>query len=151
METRDLAKEPIIMRFKPSAVLLATAILAIGGASWAGVAASSTEKAAVHMPWKQAGLSERQAASHLLNRFAFGPRPGEVDAVVKMGLDRWFERQLGADLPDAKALEDLRDLPALTMSTAQILKTYPPAGVVSSPRPSRPGSSPTTSSGAISI
>jgi uncharacterized protein (DUF1800 family) len=118
------------MRFKPSAVLLATAILAIGGASWAGVAASSTEKATVHMPWKQAGLSERQAASHLLNRFAFGPRAGEVDAVVKMGLDRWFERQLGADLPDAKALEDLRDLPALTMSTAQILKTYPPAGVV---------------------
>src|SRR3954451_3758294 len=118
------------MRIRLPAALLATAILAIGGASWAGVATGSAEKATVHMPWKQAGLSERQAASHLLNRFAFGPRPGEVDAVVKMGLDRWFERQLGADLPDAKALEDLRDLPALTMSTAQILKTYPPAGVV---------------------
>jgi uncharacterized protein (DUF1800 family) len=118
------------MRTKLPAALLATAIVAIGGASWAGVAAGSAEKATVHMPWKQAGLSERQAAAHLLNRFAFGPRPGEVDAVVKMGLDRWFERQLGADLPDAKALDDLRDLPALTMSTAQILKTYPPAGVV---------------------
>jgi len=117
------------MRFKPSALLLAAAF-GIGGAAWVGVAASDTERAGVHMPWKQAGLTERQAASHLLNRFAFGPRPGEVDAVVKMGLDRWFERQLGADLPDAKALDDLRDLPALTMSTAQILKTYPPAGVV---------------------
>ncbi len=123
------------MKFKPSAALLvAAAILAVGGASWAGVTAGdierNTEKATIHMPWKQAGLSERQAASHLLNRFAFGPRPGEVDAVVKLGLDRWFERQLGADLPDAKALDDLRDLPALKMSTAEILKTYPPAGVI---------------------
>ena len=130
METRDLAKEPIIMRFKPSAPLVAAAALGLVGVSWAGVPGGDTEKSAVHMPWKQAGLTERQAASHLLNRFAFGPRPGEVDAVVKMGLDRWFARQLGADLPDAKALDDLRDLPALTMSTAQILKTYPPAGVV---------------------
>jgi uncharacterized protein (DUF1800 family) len=122
------------MRFKPSAALLAAAVLGLVGVSWAGAIAKDTdsdpEKSAVHMPWKQAGLTERQAASHLLNRFAFGPRPGEVDAVVKMGLDRWFARQLGADLPDAKALDDLRDLPALTMSTAQILKTYPPAGVV---------------------
>src|SRR6195952_5946402 len=82
------------------------------------------------MPWKAAGLTERQAASHLLNRFAFGPRPGEVDAVVKLGLDRWLERQLGADLPDGKVEEDLRELPALGMTTAQILKTYPPAGVI---------------------
>ncbi len=54
----------------------------------------------VHLPWKEAGLTEREAAAHLLNRFAYGPRPGEVDAVVKMGLDRWFERQLAADFPD---------------------------------------------------
>ena len=82
------------------------------------------------MPWKQAGLTEKQAAAHLLNRFAFGPRPGEVDAVVKMGLDRWLERQLGANLPDGKVQEDLRALPALGMSTAQIFKTYPPVGLV---------------------
>jgi uncharacterized protein (DUF1800 family) len=118
-----------IMRIKPSAALLA-AVFVIGGAARVGVVSGDTERAAVHMPWKQAGLTGRQAASHLLNRFAFGPRPEEVDAVVKLGLDRWFERQLGADLPDAKALDDLRDLPALRMSTAEILKTYPPAGVV---------------------
>src|SRR5215218_10947104 len=82
----------------------------------------------IRMPWKEAGLTERQAAAHLLNRFAFGPRPGEVEAVVKMGLDRWLERQLGADLPDGKVQEDLRALPALGMSTAEIFKTYPPVG-----------------------
>jgi uncharacterized protein (DUF1800 family) len=97
-------------------------------AVWAG--AQEEKPLSIRMPWKQAGLTERAAAAHLLNRFAFGPRPGEVEAVVKMGLDRWFERQLGAALPDGKLQEDLRDLPALGMSTAQILETYPPTGLV---------------------
>ena len=111
------------------AVLIAASVAVC--AVWAGVAHGEPEKPlALHMPWKQAGLTEKQAAAHLLNRFAFGPRPGEVDAVVKMGLDRWLERQLGADLPDGKVQEDLRALPALGMSTAQIFKTYPPVGFV---------------------
>ncbi|HEY4564425.1 MAG TPA: DUF1800 family protein, partial [Thermoanaerobaculia bacterium] len=101
-------------------------------AAWAGAAAyTQAEKPlTVHMPWKQAGLTERQAAAHLLNRFAFGPRPGEVDAVVKMGLDHWLERQLGGNLPDDKVRDDLQVLPALNMTTAQILQTYPPVGMV---------------------
>jgi uncharacterized protein (DUF1800 family) len=111
------------------AVLIAASVAVC--AVWAGVAHGEPEKPlAVHMPWKQAGLTEKQAAAHLLNRFAFGPRPGEVDTVVKLGLDRWLERQLGADLPDGKVQEDLRALPALGMSTAEIFKTYPPVGVV---------------------
>jgi uncharacterized protein (DUF1800 family) len=116
---------------KPTLPALLTAASVALGAAWAGVAHSEPAKpVAVHMPWKQAGLTERQAAAHLLNRFAFGPRPGEVDAVVRMGLDRWLDRQLASDLPDPKALEDLRELPALNMSTAQIFKTYPPAGTI---------------------
>ena len=31
---------------------------------------------------------------HALNRFTFGPRPGDLRAVQAMGLDRWFEQQL---------------------------------------------------------
>jgi uncharacterized protein (DUF1800 family) len=116
---------------KPTLPALLTAASVALGAAWAGVTHSEPAKpVAVHMPWKQAGLTERQAAAHLLNRFAFGPRPGEVDAVVRMGLDRWLDRQLASDLPDAKALEDLRELPALNMSTDQIFKTYPPAGTI---------------------
>ncbi|HEY3568481.1 MAG TPA: DUF1800 domain-containing protein [Thermoanaerobaculia bacterium] len=111
---------------------IAIATVLVLCAAWAGAAAyTQTEKSlTVHMPWKQAGLTERQAAAHLLNRFAFGPRPGEVDAVVKMGLDRWLERQLGANLPDDKVRDDLQILPALAMSTDQILQTYPPVGMV---------------------
>jgi uncharacterized protein (DUF1800 family) len=111
---------------------IATAAALVLCAAWAGAAVDTQgeKPLTVHMPWKQAGLTERQAAAHLLNRFAFGPRPGEVDAAVKMGLDRWLERQLGANLPDDKVRDDLQVLPALNMTTAQILQTYPPAGMV---------------------
>jgi len=110
-----------------AALLTASMIAGIAVCAWA----IDTEQApSIHMPWKEAGLTEKQAAAHLLNRFAFGPRPGEVDAVVKMGLERWMERQLAAGLPDGKVEEDLRRLPALRMSTADIVKTYPPPGLV---------------------
>jgi uncharacterized protein (DUF1800 family) len=129
MGTKKTPAKELFMKSTLPTALIAAAVAVC--AAWAGVAHSEPEKPlAVHMPWKQAGLTERQAAAHLLNRFAFGPRPGEVDAVVKMGLDRWMERQLGADLPDGKTQEDLRELPALNMTTAQIFKTYPPAGIV---------------------
>jgi len=107
--------------------VLTAAALAVWGA-WAG--ASDSGSPSVHLPWKEAGLTEKQAAAHLLNRFAFGARPGEVDAVVKMGLDRWFERQLAANLPDGKVEEDLRAFPALGMSTREIIAAYPPPFMV---------------------
>ena len=84
----------------------------------------------IQLPWKEAGLSEREAAAHLLNRFAYGPRPGEVEAVVKMGLDRWLERQLAADLPDRELERRLDALPALEMSASEIARTYPPPGLL---------------------
>ncbi len=41
---------------------------------------------------------------HLLDRFAFGPRPGEIDAVLEQGTRAWFEHQLrAAELPDPRA------------------------------------------------
>jgi uncharacterized protein (DUF1800 family) len=88
------------------------------------------QRASVHLPWKEAGLTERQAAAHLLDRFAYGPRPGEVDKVIEMGLDRWFERQLAADLPDGRLEERLEELPALDMPAAEIARTYPAPGRV---------------------
>lgn len=33
-------------------------------------------------------------ARHLLNRFAFGPRPGEVERVARLGSERWLAEQL---------------------------------------------------------
>jgi uncharacterized protein (DUF1800 family) len=113
-----------------AALLTASMIAGVTALAVCAWAIDTGKPSTLHMPWKEAGLTEKQAAAHLLNRFAFGPRPGEVDAVVKMGLERWFERQLAAGLPDSGMEEDLRRLPALRMSTAEIVKTYPPPGLV---------------------
>jgi len=107
-----------------------TAVALAACVAGAGLIAADEKPSTLHMPWKAAGLTERQAAAHMLNRFAFGPRPGEVDAVAKMGVERWFERQLGGDLPDAKVEEELQPLSALHMATAEIVRTYPPPGLV---------------------
>src|ERR1700681_9039 len=128
MRTRAAStKEPQPM--KPILTAL-TAVALAACVAGVGLIAADEKPSSLHLPWKAAGLTERQAAAHVLNRFAFGPRPGEVDAVVKMGVDRWFERQLGGDLPDAKVDEELQSLSALHMATAEIVRTYPPPGLV---------------------
>ncbi|HEX2059163.1 MAG TPA: DUF1800 family protein, partial [Thermoanaerobaculia bacterium] len=49
--------------------------------------------------------TERQRAEHALNRLAFGARPGEVERVARMGVDRWIERQLHPERIDDREVE----------------------------------------------
>ncbi|HEX2061160.1 MAG TPA: DUF1800 family protein, partial [Thermoanaerobaculia bacterium] len=50
-----------------------------------------------------AAAGERERARHVLDRLAFGPRPGEVERVMALGVDRWIEQQLHPErIPDAK-------------------------------------------------
>lgn len=79
------------------------------------------------LPYEKAGLTERQAAAYLLDRLAYGPRPGEIDRVVKMGLERWVEQQLAGNLPENPDLTaQLGNLPALAMTPAEMSNRYPP-------------------------
>ncbi|RMH16307.1 MAG: DUF1800 family protein, partial [Acidobacteria bacterium] len=82
------------------------------------------------LPWREAGLTERQAAAHLLDRFAYGARPGDVDRVVAMGLETWLERQLAGDLPEPELERRLAWLPSLRLSTREITQRYPNPGLV---------------------
>src|SRR5215471_1026731 len=41
--------------------------------------------------------SKDQAILHALNRLAYGPRPGDVAAVKKMGVEKWIDLQLHPD------------------------------------------------------
>ena len=76
------------------------------------------------MPYKKAGLTEQEAALHLLNRFTFGPKPGQVEEVVKQGLENWFLEQL-QPVPDNETVRvKLSSYSALTMSTDSIVNTY---------------------------
>ncbi|MGZ8780541.1 MAG: DUF1800 domain-containing protein [Thermoanaerobaculia bacterium] len=49
--------------------------------------------------------SERQRAEHALNRLGFGARPGDVDRVMRMGVDRWIEQQLHPERIDDRAVD----------------------------------------------
>jgi uncharacterized protein (DUF1800 family) len=81
-------------------------------------------------PYKQAGLTERQAAAHLLSRFTYGPTPGQIDQVVKMGLERWFEQQLDGSLPDDSLNTMLNQYDALKLTNREVAEIYPKNGVV---------------------
>jgi uncharacterized protein (DUF1800 family) len=81
-------------------------------------------KPAPKMPYKKAGLTEQEAALHLLNRFTFGPKPGQVEEVVKQGLENWFLAQL-QPVPDNEVVRNrLAGFQALNMPTDSIVNTY---------------------------
>jgi uncharacterized protein (DUF1800 family) len=86
------------------------------------------DKTALKFPFKQAGLTERQAAAHLLSRFTFGAKPGEIDAVVSQGLEKWFTTQLQASLPDDSLNQLLSQYETLKMSNTEIVEKFPRPG-----------------------
>ena len=59
----------------------------------------------------------------LLNRAAFGPRPGEVEEVRSRGTSWWIERQLDYESIDNTEVETrlLQALPTLQLSARQLL------------------------------
>src|SRR5688572_4671012 len=60
--------------------------------------------------------SERARAVHVLNRLTFGPRPGDVERVMEMGIDRWIEQQLKAEATEDLAFPSLLSCQLWTIS-----------------------------------
>ena len=68
---------------------------------------------------------------HVLNRFTFGPRPGDVAAVHAMGVKEWFERQLNPLSIDDSGLDArLSMFPAMQMEQAELMQRYPSPAVL---------------------
>ncbi len=78
-----------------------------------------------HFPYKEAGLTERQATAHMLSRFSFGATPGQVDEVVNMGLEKWFALQLEGNIPDDSLEVRLADYDAIKMTNVQASEIFP--------------------------
>jgi len=71
-------------------------------------------------------LTEDEAILQALNRLGFGPRPGDLDRVKEIGLQKWIEQQLHPDSIDDSALQTrLERFPTLKMSAAQLLNEFP--------------------------
>lgn len=76
-------------------------------------------------PYKEAGLTEREAAAHLLSRFSFGATPGQIDEVVKTGLENWFQKQLIGGIPDDSLQARTLEYDALKMTNTQANEVFP--------------------------
>ena len=78
-------------------------------------------------PQAGSSLTEEQKIVHVLNRAGFGPRPGDIERVRRMGLQNYLELQLHPlKIEDSAAEARLSELKTLTMSSSELIEQYPP-------------------------
>jgi uncharacterized protein (DUF1800 family) len=74
-----------------------------------------------------AQMGQQKQAVHALNRLTFGPRPGDVDRVMAVGVDKWIDQQLHPDKINDSALDArLSSFRTLRMNTREIVENFPP-------------------------
>jgi uncharacterized protein (DUF1800 family) len=106
---------------KPGRIQIGLLLLSLGAAVFANLALAKKKEnpAATQM-------DQRKRAVHALNRLTFGPRPGDVDRVMAMGVDQWIEQQLHPDKIDDSALDArLTPFRTLHMQTREIVENFP--------------------------
>jgi len=70
--------------------------------------------------------SEQKRAAHALNRLTFGPRPGDLQQVMAMGVERWIDLELHPEKVADNNLESrLSPLRTLRMSAKEIFEDFP--------------------------
>ena len=68
---------------------------------------------------------------HALSRFTFGPRPGDVDAVRTMGLEKWFDQQLHpAAINETDLKSRLAEYPAMQWNPEELLFRVPSNAII---------------------
>ena len=71
-------------------------------------------------------MDDQKRAVHALNRLTFGPRPGDVDHVLAIGVDKWIDQQLHPEKIDDSALDArLSPFRTLRMDTREIVQNFP--------------------------
>ncbi|HUF26399.1 MAG TPA: DUF1800 domain-containing protein [Gemmatimonadaceae bacterium] len=82
-------------------------------------------------------LTADQQVAHVLNRLAYGARPGDAERVRAIGVDRWIERQLAPERIDDAATARFieRAYPTIARATAELLReSAPPVPPARPPR-----------------
>lgn len=70
--------------------------------------------------------NEQKRAVHALNRLAFGPRPGDVQQVMAMGVDRWIDLQLHPEkIADSAVESRIVQFRTLRMSPREMVEEFP--------------------------
>src|ERR1700722_9847895 len=103
-------------------LVLAVAILCAAVPAW-----TTKKKAEVDAKRFQEKLTKDEQILHALDRLTFGPRPGDVEIVKRMGVKKWIERQLHPE----KIIEDrllevkLAPLEPLRLTQGETEANYP--------------------------
>ncbi len=98
-------------------------ILSIAGLTMMATGFAAKKLSAPKIPQ----MTDDQKALHALNRLTFGPRPGDLELVNRMGVHQWIEWQLQPEsiVENPILLAKLEPLDTLQMNTAAMLQKYP--------------------------
>jgi hypothetical protein len=105
--------------------MVVASLLSVGVVS----AQSAAHSTAHHKPLPP--LTNQERSQQILDRFTFGPRPGDVTAVTQMGWEAWFEQQLQPDsIPNPELDKRLAAFPSVNMAPAQIAVNFPDGAII---------------------
>jgi hypothetical protein len=82
----------------------------------------ATEKPAV--PPAREPAADLGAARHLLNRCAFGPRPGDVERVARLGTGRWLDEQLARPVENPLLEPVMSSLESAYLPPAELVQDW---------------------------
>ena len=113
--------------------VLATAIALslVAGSVPMEAAMAKPADTAVRQPHVSGQMQGDERILQALNRFTFGPRPGDLEAVRARGLDRWFTQQLHPQTINNSDLEArLTQFPAMEWNPQVLLNRLPSGAVI---------------------
>ncbi|WP_395402082.1 DUF1800 domain-containing protein [Pseudoduganella sp. UC29_106] len=88
------------------------------------IVAAALAASAVLSPAHAAPLAGEQAALHVLNRLAYGPRPGDIERVTQMGVQRYIDEQLDPPPLPAALAQRLDGLQTQKLTAGQALEEF---------------------------
>jgi len=121
------------MRRKHQSILVPLAVLAVAALpALSRRSDPKDEQARQQAKLFQKKLDKNKQILHALDRLTFGPRPGDVERVRKIGLKKWIEEQLNPDgIAENTYLEGrLEPLESLRMSPMEAVQHYPPPQLI---------------------
>jgi uncharacterized protein (DUF1800 family) len=115
------------------------AVLCLGAAACASAAGSALrpliDTQGLPIPDSASVAGREQTADqqvlHAMNRLGFGPRPGDLQRVRELGVDRWIAAQLEPErIPDSAGEAAAQRYATLSAPLATLLTEYPPNPVL---------------------
>jgi hypothetical protein len=120
-----------MIRASLSLGVVAVALLPVAAGAQSSAHTPSHHKAPAKVEPALPPLTNEERAEQVLDRLTFGPRPGDVVAVTKIGWEAWFEQQLNpASIPDTELDKRLTAYPLLIMTPSQVAMNFPDGGVI---------------------